>query len=89
MSTSGIYNYWPKVQNPSAILPQMASDTEQRPFYFGGSQVPLNLGIHTGSGIQTKYVSHVDEIKNIEGKGIHTTVKKNNKIYLPKVMKYY
>lgn len=93
MSTSGTYHYWPKVANPNAIIPQMDSDTQQPPFFFGGSQVPTNLGIHTGSGIRTNYISHIEEMKNLNpsshstGKGISTTVKKGSKIYLPKFMK--
>ena len=43
MSTSGTYAYWPKVEHQNAIFPQMASASLQPPFYFGGSQVPVNL----------------------------------------------
>ena len=32
--------YNPKLSHPFAHLPQMKS---QKPFYFGGSQVPVNL----------------------------------------------
>jgi hypothetical protein len=46
--------YYPKVIHPNAILPQMKSSSFQAPFYFGGSQVPVNLatlkkGIHKKS----------------------------------------
>lgn len=46
--------YYPKVVHPNAILPQMKSSSFQAPFYFGGSQVPVNLatlkkGIHKKS----------------------------------------
>jgi hypothetical protein len=37
-------NYKIKVLNNSVILPQMASDGGN-PFYFGGSQVPFDLGV--------------------------------------------
>ena len=88
MSTAGIYNYRPKVEHPNTIFPQMESDGFQPAFYFGGSQVPVNLGIHEGSGINTKYHSHVVAMKELpsKGKGIKTTVSKNSKIYLPKHM---
>jgi len=89
MSTAGIYNYHPKVANPNKVLPQMTSDEFQPPFFFGGSQVPVSLGIATGSGIHTPYISHIDHMKalNCQGRGIETTVQKNHKIYLPKHMK--
>ena len=45
MSTSGIYNYHPKVAQPNKIFKQMESGGFQQPFFFGGSQVPLVLGI--------------------------------------------
>ena len=88
MSTSGIYNYHPKVAHPNSVLPQMTSDEFQPPFYFGGSQVPINLGIAIGSGIHTPYISHVEHMKALsaKGRGIETTVQKNHKIYLPKHM---
>jgi hypothetical protein len=89
MSTAGIYNYHPKVAHPNAILPQMTSEGFQPPFFLGGSQVPVNLGIPTGSGIHTPYVSHVVHSKQMsaEKRGTGLTVHKNHKIYLPKHMK--
>jgi len=44
---SGVYNNWVKVNNPymSNDIIQMRSNEFQTPFYFGGSQVPINLGI--------------------------------------------
>lgn len=39
---SGIYNYHPNIAHPGAFLHnQMAS--QQAPYFFGGSQVPLEL----------------------------------------------
>ncbi len=86
MSTAGTYGYRPKVAHPNTIFPQMDSDASQKPFFFGGSQVPISLGIMTGSGIKTHYVSHLDHMKGLtaQGRGIQTTVHKNDKIYLPK-----
>ena len=89
MSTSGIYNYWPKVTHPNAILPQTTSDGFQTPFYFGGSQVPINLNIATGSGIYTPYISHTN-MKNTmsaEKRGTGLTTTKNLNIHLPKYLK--
>ena len=40
MSNSG---FFPKVVNPNKVLYQMKSETFQKPHYFGGSQVPINL----------------------------------------------
>jgi len=50
MSSSGVYNYWPKVNHPDKMFVQMTSDGFQKPFFFGGSQVPVTLGMN-GSGI--------------------------------------
>ncbi len=54
---SGFYNNWYKVQHPTQsndIIPMMSGGL-QTPFFFGGSQVPVNLDIDehrlTGSGI--------------------------------------
>jgi len=93
MSTAGIYNYHYKVANPNARFPvQMESGEFQKPFYFGGSQVPVNLNIPHGSGIRSHYSSSIDEIKNIGTKshgmgcGLKTTNKKNDMIRLSKYM---
>jgi hypothetical protein len=49
---SGGFN--PKVSNPNLILPQMTSEVFQKKFYFGASQVPVNLGlskkVYSGAG---------------------------------------
>jgi len=89
MSSSGTYNYHPKVAHPNAIFTQMTSDGFQKPFYFGGSQVPISLGIKTESGVSTPYVSHTQHSKHLgtQGRGIETTVQKNHNIFLPKHMK--
>lgn len=88
MSTAGTYNYWPKVVNPNKAFPQMTSDAFQPQFYFGGSQVPENLGIINGSGISTQYKSHLDDMKSLTagGRGLKTTMQKHSKVYLPKHM---
>ena len=92
MSTAGIYSYWPKVNHPNAEFRQMTSGGYQAPFFFGGSQVPVNLGLDTqeiaGSGIQN-YKSHVHmsealPVSNKVGRGITTTASKSGKIFLPK-----
>lgn len=88
MSTAGTYNYHPKVAHPNKIFPQMESGEFQKPFFFGGSQVPENLGITTGSGIHTPYKSHVESMHKLDAqcRGTGLTVQKNHKIYLPKHM---
>lgn len=91
MSTSGIYNYHPKVEHPNAILPQMSSDGN-RPFYFGASQIPINLGIDNNINIKNKYDSSINDINSIHmkgnglGLGLKTTMKKSNNIKLAKYM---
>jgi hypothetical protein len=86
MSTAGIYNYHPKVEHPDKIFPQMKSTTEQPPFFFGGSQVPINLGIKTGSGVKTTYKTHKERQQDLDmnGRGISTTATMNHKIHIPK-----
>lgn len=92
MSISGIYNYRPKVDNPNKIFYQMQSDGFQEPFYFGGSQVPINLNVAHGSGFRTHYNSSHDHIMSIPTKGHgfgighKTTANKNDNIRLPKVL---
>jgi len=89
MSSSGTYGYFPKVLNPNAVLPQMESEGNQPPFFFGGSQIPINFGIPTGGGFRTRYISHKNEMQSLPatGRGIKTTMQKHHKIYLPKHMK--
>ena len=88
MSTAGTYNYHPKVANPNKQFIQMTSGEYQAPFFFGGSQVPINLGIATGSGFKPHYRSHIHHMQELDmqGRGIKTTVQKDHKIYLPKHM---
>ena len=55
---SGYYNSHVVIEDgPSKFKAQLA--TQQPPFFFGGSQVPENLGFSTGSGISTPYRSAV------------------------------
>ena len=87
MSTAGIYNYRPKVDNPDSTLYQMES--QQPSFYFGGSQVPLNLHLDShGSGFRTSHKFSYDNIKDLgdNRKFNKTTVEKHNNIRLPKHM---
>jgi hypothetical protein len=92
MSVSGIYNNWVKVQNPNAILPQMSSDNVRPPFYFGGSQVPINLNLDSHNLNRGSYLSSLDNIKSISmkghglGVGLKTTHNKHDNIRLCKYM---
>jgi hypothetical protein len=92
MSTAGIYNYRPKVDNPNAIFHQMDSDTSRPPFFFGGSQVPINLNVPHGSGLKTSYTTTDEHTRQIPmrghglGVGLKTTSNKNDNI---KLNKYY
>ena len=60
---SGYYNYHPTISEPGSYQVQTAS--QQKPFFFGGSQVPVNLHpeklIHEskGEGIGRKHVGKV------------------------------
>ena len=86
MSTSGTYNYRPKVDNPEGTYHQMISDGFLPSFHFGGSQVPINLGIVHGSGIKQPYKNSFDlkDVKSIVGRGIHTTREHTANIMFPK-----
>ena len=88
MSTAGSYNYHPKVAHPNKVFPQMTSTPMQAPFFLGGSQVPVNLGLVTGSGIHTPYISHTDHARlmGVRGRGVGVTIRKNHNIYLSKSM---
>lgn len=92
MSTAGIYNYHPKINNPNKIFYQMDSEPFKPPFYFGGSQVPVNLGLMQGSGFKTSYINSFDHINTIPSKGHgfglghKTTSNKNDNIRLPKYL---
>jgi hypothetical protein len=76
---SGFYNNWFKVTHPTTSndITQMKSGGYQKPFYFGGSQVPevLKEKSHeiTGNGIKRKISFLPDTNKGVylHGQGIH------------------
>lgn len=90
MSTAGIYNYWPKVAHPDTIFPQMASASLQPPFFFGGSQVPVNLGVSHGSGFgfHRDHKPALESMKRLgcKGRGIEVSYNRHHNIVLPKHM---
>jgi hypothetical protein len=60
------FNYNPKVSNPkmSINIPQMKSQGFQAPFYFGGSNVPNDLGmpnITRGSSVKHNSYKSFDQ----------------------------
>ena len=89
---SGNYNYRPKVNHPNQIFHQMDSDTSRPPFFFGGSQVPINLHLEHNSQMKTPYHFSSDSINQIPmkghglGVGLKTTHRKNDNIRLAKHM---
>lgn len=80
---SGFYNVHPTIGEFPAKFPGM--DSQQPPFFFGGSQVPLNLGIMKGTGMHTPYESHMDKKRQLpmSGRGTKTTASKHHNIILP------
>jgi hypothetical protein len=82
MPPSGGYN--PKVANPhmSNNIPQMRSETLQKPFYFGGSQVPVNLGLkkgqYSGSGFSGDAPPKHKQVFRDDGKPINRVLKYPN-----------
>jgi hypothetical protein len=92
MSTSGIYTYHPKLDHLSSQLPQMTSEMYKPPFYFGGSQVPINLGVEHYPSQRSPYTSSIENISSIPmkghglGVGLKTTMNKNDNIRRAKYM---
>ena len=92
MSISGIYNYHVKLENLNTQLPQMSSEMYRPPFYFGGSQVPINLGFDHYPSIRTPYTSSSESVNDISmvghglGVGLKTTMRKNDNIRRAKYM---
>lgn len=90
MSTSGTYAYWPKVDHQNVIFPQMASASLQPAFYFGGSQVPVNLSVSHGSGFgfRSQHKPSLDSMKQLDtqGRGIKVAYNRHHNIALPKHM---
>ena len=86
MSTSGTYNYHPKVVNPEMTFHQMTSDTQLPSFFFGGSQVPVNLHISTGSGLRRKFKNAITkgDTESLHGRGLHTAYEHTDRIMMPK-----
>jgi hypothetical protein len=87
MSTSGIYNYRPKVDNPNKVFYQMTSGGFQPPFYLGGAQAPIALGISTSTPPPISYDFTSDKMAGmgLGKRGIQeTTHEKHTKIMLPR-----
>lgn len=78
--------YNPKVANPymSNNIPQMRSLAFQKPFYFGGSQVPTNLGLikgdYSGSGFTGNAPPKRTPVMRDDGKPINRVLKYPNKV---------
>lgn len=95
---SGFYNNWVKVQNPNLPndIPPMQSGGFQEPFFFGGSQVPVNLGLSdtniSGVGLKGGSISKdlkIDFKPTKMGKGAqYTGVKGSRNIHIPRALKY-
>jgi hypothetical protein len=88
MSSAGTYGYFPKIENQNAILPQMTSNTMQPPFFFGGSQVPINLVLPHGEGFKTSHKHSLTSMKALgaRGRGLENTYSRHNRIALTKHM---
>jgi hypothetical protein len=73
------YAYNPKVLNPdlpNSRIPQMTSGGSQVPFFFGGSQIPIDLHLP----IPSYDGSYRSDALKMKGQGI--------KVYIPR-QKYY
>ena len=85
---TGVYNYHPKVENPtmSNNIPQMRDEALQKPFFFGGSQVPVNLGINqdiSGTGLNKK-----SKVKNNSQSKLSqkTSINRSSNILMPRTL---
>jgi len=85
---TGVYNYNPKVNNPilSNDIPQMRDEALQKPFFFGGSQVPVNLGINqdiSGKGLNKK-----SKVKNTNQSKLSqkTSIDRSSNILMPRTL---
>ena len=82
---SGVYNYWLKVNYPDLPndIVQMESGGFQKPFYFGGSQVPVNLKIQEDKMRSNMHITAYQK----RGQGIErqtTFHQKHHNILLPR-----
>ena len=89
---SGFYNNWLKVQSPNTsndIVPMMSGGF-QTPFYFGGSQVPINLGLtETNLNISGSGYKKVDFLPDKLGKKVQGTgYSRSSNIHTPRILKY-
>jgi hypothetical protein len=67
MSTAGIYNAWPAVIHGTKPYLHNQMKSQQAPFYFGGSQVPINL----------QPEPHAKQHSHINGNGLLSMVAKD------------
>jgi len=88
---SGVYSNWVKVTHPNMsnnIVP-MVSNGSQPSFFFGGSQIPSNLGIddfEISGGGYSKVIINPD---NIRGKvKQETNYRKHTNIHMPRNLKF-
>ena len=87
---SGFYANWFKVNHPneSNEITPMESGGFQTPFYFGGSQVPVNLDpeLHKIEGNGYTKTSVMPELK---GKGVAPVFHhKQTNIHIPRQLKF-
>lgn len=89
MSTAGIYNNWVKVTHPNTVFPQMESGEYQKPFYFGASQVPINLGVEHNPSMKSHHKDSlaIARSMDVKGRGIRPHFEKHNRIVLTKNFK--
>jgi hypothetical protein len=85
---SGFYNYWPKVNHPYQVYPQMESGGFQAPFFFGGSQVPTALGMKGNGIMHTRHHVSIHQPNIRLGHKIQKTYhEKHKNIHIPRRLK--
>ena len=88
------YSFNPKVANPhlSNKIPQMESGGFQKPFFFGGSQIPTDLFLSksqysgsSGTGLHQGNISksHIGDLDFTTKKGDMIYHRKNHNIKIP------
>jgi hypothetical protein len=89
---SGGYN--PKVVNPYGWKVQTKSSEFQTPFFFGGSQVPINLGLaqksYNGSGFRkgSHSITHLGDLDFTTKRGDEVYHRKHHNIRIPRILPF-
>lgn len=86
--------YTPKVVNPNGWKVQTKSNELQEPFFFGGSQVPVNLGLaqksYNGSGFHkgSHSITNLGDLDFTTKRGDEVYHRKHHNIRIPRKLPF-